>query len=127
LKSDQRASARTVALLIAAALACAALIDPHSQPGFTICTLKQFTGIACPGCGLTHAFAFLMHGDLAAAIQANALSPLVFGAVLFTLGRCLLTLAGRCERPWPRLPHGVYLAAAAVALGWWALRLSWGV
>jgi hypothetical protein len=75
------ASAATAVLWIARVL------DPderghgtHEQLGLPPCGFLELTGIPCPGCGLTTAFAHLARADLAAAFSANP------GAVpLFTL------------------------------------------
>ena len=47
-----------------------------------ICLFKRLTGWLCPGCGMTHAFFAVLRGDLRQAVNANALSPLLFLALL---------------------------------------------
>jgi hypothetical protein len=42
---------------------------------FTICGFKNFTGLPCPGCGLTHSFRAMGNGDLAGAFGFNLLGP----------------------------------------------------
>lgn len=37
----------------------------------TVCPLKAFTGINCPGCGLTRATFYLVTGQLQASLQSN--------------------------------------------------------
>ena len=79
------------AALIALAAAGAALVryfDPVAAGFFPACPLYRMTGFACPGCGLTRGFHALFHGDVAAALQFNALIPfwvLVFGYVFVSL------------------------------------------
>lgn len=43
-----------------------------------VCTLRNFAGIGCPGCGLTRSFAFMAHGQFATAFEMNWLGPLLF-------------------------------------------------
>ncbi|MFM7108780.1 MAG: DUF2752 domain-containing protein [Planctomycetaceae bacterium] len=71
------------ALLGVAVLCVAAILDPydaagrprthgtHRQLGLPACTLKSLTGVGCPSCGMTTAFALLAHGDPAAAWRTN--------------------------------------------------------
>ncbi|MGW1769186.1 DUF2752 domain-containing protein [Streptomyces sp. NPDC002073] len=58
---------------VAAAFAYVATVDPNEPGHYPVCPLLRLTGILCPGCGglrSAHAFA---HGDLPAALGANAL------------------------------------------------------
>jgi hypothetical protein len=48
-----------------------------SGPEFTVCALRRFAGLPCPGCGLTRAFLALSRGDLEAAIHFHPLAPLL--------------------------------------------------
>ncbi|MEK6408684.1 MAG: DUF2752 domain-containing protein [Acidobacteriota bacterium] len=45
---------------------------------FTICGFKTFTGLPCPGCGLTHSFCALGKGEVAGAFGFNLLGPPLF-------------------------------------------------
>ena len=49
---------------------------------FTICGFKNFTGLPCPGCGLTHSFCALGKGDVAGAFGFNLLGPPLFFVLL---------------------------------------------
>lgn len=54
---------------------------PHAlpnEPYFTVCGFKNFTGLPCPGCGLTHSFCALGKGDVTAAFGFNLLGPPLF-------------------------------------------------
>jgi hypothetical protein len=53
------------------------------EPYFTICGFKSFTGLPCPGCGLTHSFCALGKGDVVSAVGFNLLGPPLF--ILFVL------------------------------------------
>lgn len=70
--------------------------DPVTAGFFPACPLYRFTGLACPGCGLTRGFHALLHGDVVKALDHNALIPLfvlVIGFLFVTL--VLLALRGR--------------------------------
>lgn len=41
----------------------------------TICLLRNWTGIPCPGCGVTRSIAALLHGDYAEAFTLHPLAP----------------------------------------------------
>jgi hypothetical protein len=68
------------AVAIAAALGMAWLVvivvaDPTRQMLTPPCPYLTLTGLACPGCGLTRALHFLLHGDVR---QAFAYNPWAF-------------------------------------------------
>lgn len=44
---------------------------------FTICFVRRFTGLSCPGCGMTRAFASLARAEWADALRFHPLSFLV--------------------------------------------------
>lgn len=50
---------------------------------FTGCPIRYFTGISCPGCGMTRAWIAVLHHDFA---QAFACHPLFFTAPIIVLG-----------------------------------------
>ncbi|MFD7612509.1 DUF2752 domain-containing protein [Streptomyces sp. NPDC059828] len=73
--------------VVAAAFAYVGSVDPHEPGHYPVCPLLRLTGIYCPGCGgLRSAHAFI-HGDLGAALGANALATLGYGifAVVWTV------------------------------------------
>ncbi|SDZ23354.1 Protein of unknown function [Lysobacter sp. yr284] len=53
-------------------------VDPNATgsplPG---CMFYHFTGLYCPGCGMTRAAHALVHGDLAQAVAMNPLLPVL--------------------------------------------------
>ncbi|WP_308117585.1 DUF2752 domain-containing protein [Streptomyces anatolicus] len=66
---------------VVGAFAYVGAVDPNEPGHYPACPLLRLTGLYCPGCGgLRSAHAFV-HGDLAAALGANALA--VIGYVLF--------------------------------------------
>ena len=54
------------------------LLRPSSGDYFTVCGFKNFTGLPCPGCGLTHSFCALGNGDILGAFAFNLLGPPLF-------------------------------------------------
>ncbi|MET9139880.1 DUF2752 domain-containing protein [Streptomyces parvulus] len=72
---------------VAGAFAYVGRVDPNEPGHYPVCPLLRFTGVLCPGCGgLRSAHAFV-HGDMAAALHANALAVLGYLglAVLWTV------------------------------------------
>lgn len=64
----------------AAAFAYVGAVDPNEPGHYPACPLLRYTGLYCPGCGglrSAHAFA---HGDLAAALGANAMAVAGYAA-----------------------------------------------
>jgi len=55
----------------------------HSQTSSPLfCPILQFTGIPCPGCGMTRSFLALIQGDLKGAIAFHIFGPFVFAACI---------------------------------------------
>jgi hypothetical protein len=74
-----------VALPAAAVLVTAAAIHPdargydtHTQLGLPPCGLLQRTGMPCPTCGMTTAFAHMARGHILAALRAQACGTALF-------------------------------------------------
>ncbi|MBB5118490.1 membrane protein [Streptomyces eurocidicus] len=119
--SAGRAPARAVArrltapLGVAAGIAVAAgyvaAVDPGRPGHYPACPLLRYTGLYCPGCGGLRGLHALCHGDLAAAVGANALA--VAGYAAFALLWAVWTV--RVLRGAGGIP--VFPRAAQ----WWAL------
>ena len=54
------------------------LFKPPTGNYFSICAFKNFTGLPCPGCGLTHSFCALAKGGVADAFSWNLMGPILF-------------------------------------------------
>ncbi len=54
------------------------LFRPPAGEYFTVCGFKNFTGLPCPGCGLTHSFCALGKGEVTDAFGFNLLGPPLF-------------------------------------------------
>ncbi len=74
------------AVCAAAVLTGAAVLyffDPAQSGFYPVCLLHRTTGLLCPGCGGLRAVHQILHGDLAAAFQLNALFVLCLPALAF--------------------------------------------
>lgn len=111
------------ALLVALALRSFAL--PQGRDA-SICFLRRFVGLPCPGCGLTRAFAALVRGDLAAAVLLHPLSP-VLATELLLAWLAWGVWAGTGRALLDRRAVNVTLSCnAAALLVVWLLRLATG-
>ena len=92
------------------ALVTSALIPASRLPVSPLCPFKMLTGFPCPGCGLTHAFCDISHGQFKMAWQANP-----FGFLFYTLALACLTW------PWLRTKFpGIEVAMRRTRAPWWA-------
>jgi hypothetical protein len=109
----------------------AALWHPPDEPQLILCPFRALTHYPCPGCGMTHAFCALAHGELLRAIKFNALSPLLFLAALAAWANAAATVfrVERVRSLLVRLPHLTPFAGKLMlltVLAWWAMRLAAG-
>ncbi len=81
-------SARYVATFVMAA----SFVFPVGGLGIDLCLLHAFTGLPCPGCGMTRAIAALSHGQLLTALQLHPFALLAWPTFLVL---ALATLGGR--------------------------------
>ena len=79
------------------------------------CPIKFFTGVSCPGCGMTRAWEAVLHLDFA---QAFAFHP------LFLLGPLVLVLIVVEPFVPRRAFRGILIAFAVLFVGCWALRMA---
>ncbi|MFD0314343.1 DUF2752 domain-containing protein [Streptomyces flavalbus] len=68
---------------VAAAFAYVGAVDPNEPGHYPACPLLYYTGVFCPGCGGLRSAHAVVHGDLGAALQANAVA--VAGYALFAV------------------------------------------
>ncbi|MGJ7016667.1 hypothetical protein J2Z78_002171 [Streptomyces griseorubens] len=106
---------------VTAAFAYVAAVDPNEPGHYPVCPLLGLTGLYCPGCGGLRSAHAVAHGDLAAALQANA--PAVLGyaafAVLWTVW-VIRAARGRPVRLDP--PPAVLWTAGGLLLAFTVLR-----
>lgn len=115
--------------ILALALAAAQLRQsgPEGVGWLPGCLFHRFTGLHCPGCGMTQGTFALLNGRLAEAFRFNPVGMILLPLALAGIG---LELAGWVRgRPLPwRLHFGKYgaLAIAGVVIAFWILRnLPW--
>ena len=106
------------------ALGLASFWDPSGKQAF--CIFRVTLGIPCPGCGMTRAASYLLHGDVATSLRLHPFALLMaFEAAL------LWVVAGlRIHRGLPiRLPRridGWALGHVTVLVALWLGRLASG-
>jgi hypothetical protein len=92
-----------------------------------LCMLKRYTGLSCPGCGLTRCFIAIAHGDLTAALAYNPA-----GVILFVMVAIQIPLRSRqiwrIRHGLPELTTGIWgqtalLVFVVALLGQWTMRL----
>jgi hypothetical protein len=115
---------RTLRWLVALAYAVAAAVPAGVLDALPdICPFRRLTGLPCPGCGGTHAFVAMAHGQAAAAWAYNPFGVLAFAAGVAWLAREFLDPGRRWPRMGPR--HAAWLSTAVLiaALGFDAWRI----
>ncbi|MFA6470323.1 MAG: DUF2752 domain-containing protein [Bacteroidota bacterium] len=78
------------------ALAYFAIVDPFAQQQFSFCPLFNLGIDFCPGCGLGHSIAHLLHGNLEASFTSHILG---IPALVILLHRIIQLLSYRFSRP----------------------------
>lgn len=71
------------------------LFRPPAGEYFTLCGFKNFTGLPCPGCGLTHSFCALGKGEVTDAFEFNLLGPPLFLILVLIWIRSACVLSNR--------------------------------
>lgn len=111
-------------LMISAVFLSAWMLNPddsgsgtHRQLGLPECLLLQATGVRCPTCGMTTAFAHFVRGHWVAALQANPAGVLLACGLAVCWPVLLLSLTGHC------VASGTWLLRRlpVLVMGWFAL------
>jgi Mg/Co/Ni transporter MgtE len=114
-----------LAIAPAAVLGLMTMASP-SDDGPTICPVALLTGVACPGCGMSRAIAWIFRGDIERAVGYHPLAPLVVmivvTAVLWALGRRLRGW----RRPSTAVLNSGLVVLAALLMAVWIARLASG-
>lgn len=100
-----------------AAFAYVGAVDPNEPGHYPVCPLLHLTGLYCPACGGLRSAHAVAHGDLTAALGANALAVAGYAAAAVFWALWL----GRAARgrptagPRPRPVHWAALAGLLLA------------
>jgi hypothetical protein len=104
--------------------ALAAIAGALLVSGLPLCPFAYFSGVPCPGCGLTRAGLCLLRGDVQGAMALSPLAPIVVPFVGLVVARAFwLYVRGRAELP-PRWVTRGALALWAGMIVVWALRFT---
>ena len=88
----------------------------------TLCLFRRYTGIPCPGCGITRSLVCCAHGNFADAIHFHLLGPLVFAGLIFVSLQHLPTLR-RISLPQSLVTISGYIGLVLI-FGVWIVRLA---
>ncbi|HEY3266850.1 MAG TPA: DUF2752 domain-containing protein [Armatimonadota bacterium] len=113
------------AILAVYAVSFALPIGQLDRTGFVVCAFRHFTGLPCPGCGMTHAFVAISHGMFAEAWHYNALSFAAYAGGLAWLVAPFVPagLRRRLPHPGPRTRTRLWWGALAVTLAFGLFRI----
>ena len=98
----------------------------HEQLGLPACMMLEYTGIPCPGCGVTTAMSSFAHGDLSGAVKTQPFGLLIALLILVVSAFALIdTLRGkdawaefgRRRKPW------MYWGLGAAMLVAWSYKI----
>ncbi|MCM1110167.1 MAG: DUF2752 domain-containing protein [Clostridium sp.] len=119
-------TARRAIILVAVAVVAVlgviyAVFDPMETWWMPRCMFRVLTGFDCPGCGSQRAIHALLHGNLTAALRANAVMVISLPVV------ALYLFAEFSRSRHPRLflalnSRAATLSVAALIVLWWIVR-----
>ena len=96
--------------------------DPAAVDAFLPCPFHAATGLDCPGCGTQRAIHQLLHGNLAAAFQANAMILLILPLTLLAVLQWYTRDVLRCNIRQTRIPGVVIAVLILIVMIWWVVR-----
>jgi len=99
---------------------------PPEGAAFAICPLRRFTGLPCPGCGMTRAFAHLAKGEWTAALRVHPLAPLFAAELTLLWAAWGGAASGLVRLPVVAKPELAALGHLAVLAAVWLGRLATG-
>lgn len=128
-----RLAALAVFLASGSVLAVAAWLHPdrrghgtHEQLGMGACSMMVVSGLPCPTCGMTTAFAHTVRGELisAAVVQPGGL-VLAIATIVAAVASLYALVVGRLPKLWVLMvsPYRLFVSLLVVLLGGWAYKL----
>ncbi|PZH00635.1 hypothetical protein C1I97_23070 [Streptomyces sp. NTH33] len=99
---------------VAGAFVYVGAVDPNEPGHYPVCPLLRYAGVYCPGCGGLRSAHALVHGDVPAALQNNALA--VTGFLAFAVLWTLWAVRAARGRPSRIAPGPVHLWSLGVLL-----------
>ncbi len=94
-------------------------VDPASCAWIPKCVFHEITGLDCPGCGSQRMLHALLHGDFAAAWEANAF--IICAAPLLALMLWAAAFRTRLPRLYACLNSPLMIVAITLSLTLWSL------
>ena len=111
---------------VAGAFAYVGAVDPNEPGHYPTCPLLAVSGLYCPFCGGLRAVHALVRGDVATALDRNALAVIAVPAVVLAWGAWTLRAARGRQRS-VGLPPALVWTSAVLVVGYAVLRnLSFG-
>lgn len=104
--------------LVVFGLFVVSIYPPTDDSYYPKCTLHQYTGLHCPGCGLTRSVFSLLHGDFSQALAYNVLWPIIFPLMLWGIGTAIWNTYS------PNHSIRITLPRVVVAIWPWALVIA---
>jgi hypothetical protein len=105
----------------AAATAFVGAVDPNEPGHYPTCPLLAVSGLYCPFCGGLRAVHALVRGDVATALDRNALAVIAVPAVVLAWGAWTLRAARGRQRS-VGLPPALVWTLAVLVVGYAVLR-----
>jgi len=92
------------------------------------CTFRRFTGLPCPGCGMTRSFISIAHGQLADAWRFNPAGVVFFAVVAFQIPYRIYQIArirrGLAEHRFVAADGWVLVGVVAILLVQWICAMT---
>lgn len=104
-------------LFLFAILTAGWFVTSQAVEAIPLCVIRYFSGIECPGCGLTRSFLSMARLDIGDAFRFNAAGPLIYVVFVGALIESSISLfRGSFRFKWPTWLVGGWGSAVVVVL-----------